>query len=528
VRSGKRSGVGRTLARVLVLVAGLLVLTAIVAGAAELNTAELDGTANNVTVEQGQTVQFSISLWATGTIRCTATSSNPATAKVDTVYNVSATGSVTSNTPSDPVPFYADPFCSVTWPGAPAKKVVTAAVHIDGDTPTGDYAVSLHTVTTTPVGSGSALNDVTPTVVTFHVIPGTDRTPPAVNCSGPVATAGTNGWYTTAVAYNCTASDLGSGLADPADTSFSLETTGDGSVSTPSKTVADKRGNTTTAGPFGPFNIDTVAPLVTCGSPTGATGSNGWYVSAVSVSCTGADATSGLADPSDAAFTLSTAGEGARSIPSRTVSDVAGWNVSTDTYGPFNVDLNDPSVSLSSPADGAVYILGSAGTADYSCDDTAAGSGLDTCVGSVASGGELDTSTVGTKTVTVTATDVAGRTTTVTHSYEVVYEFSGQFQTGNGRDVPKAGSALPAWFSLNGVSDPHAVGGLYSAQITCGSTATAPLGTAITMAGGLRYDPANDRFAFVWKSDRSWAGTCRQLQIVLNDGTTHTVPFDFK
>jgi hypothetical protein len=508
-------------------VAGLLVLTAVVANAAELSTAELQGTTNNVTVEQGQTLTFPISLWATGTIRCSATPANPATARVDTTYEVSVAGVVTSTTLSAAVPFYADSFCNVTWPGDPVKQVVNASVHVDLDTPTGDYAIRLRTAMTTPPGTGSTLVDATPTLVTFHVVPGTDRTPPAIACSGPNGTTGANGWYTSDVAYNCTASDNGSGLADPADAAFTLEANDDGADSTPSKTVADKVGNSATAGPFGPFNIDTVAPVIACAGPSGDLGTHGWYTSAVSVDCTASDATSGLADAADAAFALSTSDEGAQSIASRSVSDVAGLASSTAGYGPFNVDLADPSPSLSSPADGDVYFLDSPANADYSCSDTPSGSGIDSCVGSLPAGAPLDTSTVGTKTFSVTATDVAGRSATVMHTYSVVYEFAGQFQTGNGRDIPRAGSALPAWFVVEGASDPNAVSGLYSAQVACDATATAPLGSAITMVGGLRYDPAGDRFSFIWKTDKAWAGTCRQLQIVLNDGTTHAVRFEF-
>jgi hypothetical protein len=32
----------------------------------------------------------------------------------------------------------------------------------------------------------------------------------------------------------------------------------------------------------------------------------------------------------------------------------------------------------------------------------------------------------------------------------------------------------------------------------------------------------------VWKTDKGWAGTCRQLIIRLSDGTTHLANFKFK
>src|SRR5258707_15412176 len=103
------------LARAVAVVVAFVVFIAVSASAAELVTAELTGTVNNVTVEQGQTVSFSISLTATGTIRCAATSSNPATAKVDIHYAVDASGLTSSDTSSAAKAFYADSFCNVTW-----------------------------------------------------------------------------------------------------------------------------------------------------------------------------------------------------------------------------------------------------------------------------------------------------------------------------------------------------------------------------------------------------------------------------
>jgi hypothetical protein len=427
------------LARAVAVVAAFVVLVAVSASAAELVTAELDGTVNNVSVEQGQTATFQISLNATGTIRCASTPANPATAKVDTHYVVDTTGAVSSDTASSAIPFYADDFCNVTWTGDPTPQVVTATVTVDINTPLGDHAMRLHTVMTTPPGTGATLRDVTPTFVTFHVVPGGDTTPPSVSCSGPIGTAGLHGWYRSEVSYACTASDAGSGLADPSTASFALGTTGDGAASTPSRTVKDKAGNSTIAGPFGPFNIDTVPPGVTCGAPAGTLGNNGWYTSPVVVSCTSTDATSGLAVPLDSSFAMSTSGEGSRSIAARAVADVAGSSTSTGPFGPFEIDLNDPGVMLSSPSDGAKYILGAPVHASFGCSDTADGSGIHTCEGTGPDGSVLDTSSVGRHEFGVTATDHAGRTTKVTHSYSVVYAFDA-LSAPAGKSTAKAGS----------------------------------------------------------------------------------------
>jgi hypothetical protein len=509
-------------ARGLGLIAALIVLTGAAASAAELSTAELAGTVNNVTVEQGQTVTFAISLSASGSVRCSATPTTPATAKVDVHYVVDATGTVTSDTLSAAQPFYADAFCNVTWPGDPTPQVVNATVTTDINTPLGDHAIRLHTVTTTPPGSGSTLRDDTPTLATFHVIEASDKTPPTVTCAGPTGTAGNAGWYTTEISYVCTASDAQSGLADANDASFALQTTGDGLDSTPSRTVKDKAGNATTVGPFGPFHIDTVAPSVACGSPNGTLGHNGWYTSPVGVACTASDGASGLADASDASFTVSTTGEGPVSIPAHAVPDVAGNETSTAPYGPFNVDLYDPTVAASSPADGAVFILDSSEQASYGCSDTADGSGIDTCIGTTADGGTIDTSSVGPHTFSVTATDRSGRTTTVTQSYSVVFAF-GDVTAPGGTTSGQAGRTFPVWFSLGGVSDPSAITSISSAAGSCdgGDTTSAP--TPVTMIGKLTYDGA--RFKFQWKTDKSWTGTCRVLLISLSDGTTHSVTF---
>jgi hypothetical protein len=84
------------------------------------------------------------------------------------------------------------------------------------------------------------------------------------------------------------------------------------------------------------------------------------------------------------------------------------------------------------------------------------------------------------------------------------------------------------WFSLDGVSDTSAVRALTSAAASCDGSGSVPTGAPVAMNGGLRYDASSDRFSFVWKTDRSWAGSCRLLEIGLNDGTTHTLMFDFR
>jgi len=39
---------------------------------------------------------------------------------------------------------------------------------------------------------------------------------------------------------------------------------------------------------------------------------------------------------------------------------------------------------------------------------------------------------------------------------------------------------------------------------------------------------ANGQYSYVWKTDSGWAGKCRELQVLLVDGTLHTARFSFK
>ena len=75
----------------------------------------------------------------------------------------------------------------------------------------------------------------------------------------------------------------------------------------------------------------------------------------------------------------------------------------------FKVDAVKPSVNITTPADGDSFPLDKVVTAKFKCTDNE--SGIDTCVGTVANGANLDTSTIGTHTFTVTGTDKAGNVT---------------------------------------------------------------------------------------------------------------------
>jgi hypothetical protein len=157
---------------------------ALSASGAELVTAELVAPNNDVTVTQGTTANFTISVTATGKIDSTITSGNPSTATVDTVYSLDSGGALTSGTPSSSMSFWSSGDncgggnCTVTWTGDPTAYTRAASVSAAATTPVGDYTITLSeaagtTSTTDPSGvTGGHLDDGTATLVTVHVVAG--------------------------------------------------------------------------------------------------------------------------------------------------------------------------------------------------------------------------------------------------------------------------------------------------------------------------------------------------------------------
>ena len=83
------------------------------------------------------------------------------------------------------------------------------------------------------------------------------------------------------------------------------------------------------------------------------------------------------------------------------------------TAGPITgnkVDKKPPTITITSPAANATYQLNASVAASYACSD--GGSGVASCQGPVANGSPINTSSTGTKTFTVTATDTVGNPST--------------------------------------------------------------------------------------------------------------------
>jgi len=142
---------------------------------------------------------------------------------------------------------------------------------------------------------------------------------------------------------------------------------------------------------------------------------------------------------------------------------------------------------------------------------------------------------VGTTTVNATANDGAGHTSSCSFKVTVQYNFAGFFPPVANLpavNIVQAGRAIPVKFSLSGDKGLaiFAVGSPSSGPYACNSSDPAtPLEETVTAGGSsLSYDPTSDQYIYVWKTDKAWAGTCRQLVVQLNDGSIHRANFQFK
>ena len=52
--------------------------------------------------------------------------------------------------------------------------------------------------------------------------------------------------------------------------------------------------------------------------------------------------------------------------------------------------------------------------------------------------------------------------------------------------------------------------------------------TVTASNSSLSYNATTQQYTYVWKTDKAWAGTCRQLIVRLVDGTEHRANFKFK
>jgi HYR domain/REJ domain len=411
----------------------------------------------------------------------------------------------------------------VTYTNPTATDLVDGSVDVTCS-PTSGGTFALGDATVTCNAKDAAGNAATPT--TFKVTV-KDTTPPVIAVHADLTPVEATSPAGAAVTYTSPAtSDAvdGAGIAICLPASGGTFALGDTTVTCNAK---DAAGNAATPTTFKVTVKDTTPPVISAhGNETAeATGPTGAIVTYTS------PATSDVVDGAKTATCLPLSG-GTFALGDTTVTcnakDAAG-NAATPTIFKVTVkDTTPPTLNL--PADINTIATGfSTAAASYTATatDLVDGSVPVTC--SPAAGTSFP---VGATTVNCSATDAHNNKATGSFKVNVSYNWAGFFKPVDMYpmlNVVKAGSAVPVKFNLSGnqglsIMSPGFPG---SYQNTCGSDALADTVEETVTAGSssLTYDPVADQYIYVWKTDKSWAGTCRQLQVKLKDGKMYWADF---
>lgn len=267
---------------------------------------------------------------------------------------------------------------------------------------------------------------------------------------------------------------------------------------------------------------DDTPPVITP-TVTGTLGNNGWYTSDVTVSWSVVDAGSTISQSGCASLTLT------NDTPSITLTCTATSEGGTSSQS-VTLKLDKTPPTLAPVVSPNPVLLGGTATVTAGATDALSGVASESC-------GALDTSSVGIKSVTCTATDNAGNTASATVNYTVAYPWTGFFQPVDNYPVVNtvnAGQGIPVKFSLGGDYGLSIFASGYPAsqKVNCGSSgsggSTSPIEETVTPGNStLQYNAATQTYTYIWKTDKAWAGSCRQLIVRLIDGTNHIALFQF-
>ena len=376
--------------------------------------------------------------------------------------------------------------------------------------------------TTTPVAGVRDTSDTTtpppegpPQVVV-------DTTPPVITYTLSGGTLGQNGWYVTEpVKIEFSITDLESPVR--VDDCPPVE------LSTPGWTTA-RNGilcSTTSAGGTSTVDvdvyIDAVPPRVRESFISTAQSAPGWFNTDVSArwACWEPDYESGVVESSS---TRTLSAEGVNQELVATCRDKAGNIARDQVSGSINIDKTPP--TLAPTVSPNPVLLNGTATVSPNASDALAGVGSAGCR-------PAETSSVGRKSVGCFALDGAGNETSRLVEYIVAWPFTGfvGLNAAPALNPAKTGGSIQVKFSLGGNRGLAilAAGSPTSQAMSCGAATAAvkSLKAPAVAASDLSYNDRTDTYSYDWTTDKSWAGTCRQLTVKLVDGTERTLNFQF-
>jgi hypothetical protein len=355
-----------------------------------------------------------------------------------------------------------------------------------------------------------------------------DQTNPSVTVT-PARGVDYGTWYNAPVVFDTTGTDATSGVSD-ANCSVDDSYTGpDGSGLTVNGSCTDNAGNVGT-GTSTAFDFDDTNPTITFVSRLPAANGYGWNNSAVTVTWSCSDATSGAVN---ASVTDTKNAEGAAQTAAGTCYDNAN-NSAGANLNNINIDLTSPTTPTFSsglPADNGVYYFGFV-PSQPTCSSSDALSGL---VGCVVTG---YSTAIGSHTMVATATDRAGNTSSASRFYTVyawtLKGFYNPVDMGGVLNTIKGGQTVPLKFEVfagaTELTSTSYVKSFKQESMSCTAfTGFVADDVEITSTGGttLRYDSTDGQFIQNWQTPKQ-AGTCWAVTMATLDGSSLTAYFKLK
>jgi hypothetical protein len=348
-----------------------------------------------------------------------------------------------------------------------------------------------------------------------------DSTPPRIT---PIitGTVGQHDWYTSDVTVTWSVSDA-EGPVLSTNGCYPVTVTQDTASRTLACTATSAGGTATESVTI---KRDATKPTFSCAQP-----SSDWSATDAVIPCSSRDATSGLAGAGDEFFELTTSvGSGEETdnafTGSHDISDQAGNTVTAGPVGGNKVDKKAPTVTWSSGA-GQDFYFGDQVTPP-TCTAVDGGSGL---AGACSVSG-FSTS-VGTHTMTASATDNVGNVGFSTSTYTVkAWTLDGFYSPVDMSrlNTVKAGATVPLKFDVFKGSErlTSNIGATFSARkATCGTDAAADAVEEFTTTGSttLRYDSTSQQWIQNWATPRNGAGSCYRVTMTAADGSSISADF---
>lgn len=352
-------------------------------------------------------------------------------------------------------------------------------------------------------------NAATSNVVTIKL----DKTPPTTT-ETPTSQPNAAGWYRNDIVVNFTCADALSGLAAPCTPQAIVSTEGSNN---PGELVYDIAGNGAFTGGMA-FLLDKTAPTISA-TFTGAVASAfGWYKTNVSVIYNCSDSLSGIAAGRCPAQQLYDQ-EGTYTSPALTTSDQAG-NVSQPSNAlTVRIDKTAPVLNVTMPP--AQLLLNATHNFNLNATDALSGIASQNC-------GAINTATLGTRTVTCTATDRAGNTASRSAIYQVIYDvvpLSAPLSNPGQLYLVEAPRSVPFEWRVrdaNGVAITDAtLTQTVVTPVSCPNTGI-PLPTPPAGETNTFENFGDGRYRRNWWINATNPISCVRLDVVLNDGVTHS------